>query len=177
MVLDATGPNFDWSFSRDQNSGHTEHQPNPAAQKFFTLLKDADEPLWKGCKKHSRLSAVSQLLNLKSEFNVSQAFYDRLMSTIKSMIPEDEKLPRNLYETKKMMTKLGLGYVKIDVCINNCMLYYKEHNHKMKCTICGHDRYKPRSSNSRKDVSFKVLRYLPLIPRLQRLYMSNETAK
>lgn len=176
MVVDAAGPNFDWGFDGDEHQGYREQPPNPSAQKFFDLLKDANEPLWEGCERHTRLSAVSQLLNIKSEFNLSHTCYDRIMSSIKSMMPEDEKLPNNLYKAKKMVAKLGLGYDKIDVCANNCMLYYKETKDHKKCMHCGHERYVPRKVGSKKDIAFKVLRYLPLIPRLQRLYMSKTTA-
>lgn len=45
--------------------------------------------------------------------------------------------------------------------------------------MCGHPGFKEgkRSRGKRTEVPFKVLRYLPLTPRLQRLFMSNKTAK
>ncbi|XP_020550342.1 uncharacterized protein LOC110012142 [Sesamum indicum] len=171
MVMDAIGHEFSSNFTC------AEQLPNPEAQKFFNLLKDADEPLWDGCKNHTKLSAVAQLLSIKSEYNLPEACYDRLVSTIKSMLPEDEKLPDNFYTTKKHLGKLGLGYEKIDSCVNNCILYYKENNGLQECPICYHPRYKPIKAGSRKRVAFKVLRYLPLIPRLKRLYASNYTCE
>ncbi|KAL0340049.1 UNVERIFIED_CONTAM: hypothetical protein Sradi_4521700 [Sesamum radiatum] len=171
MVMDALGPEF------ILNQTCEEQPPNPEAQKFFDLLKDADEPLWDGCKNHNKLSAMAQLLNIKSEYNISEACYDRLMSVIRTMLPEGEKLPNNLFKTKKQLAKLGLGYGKIDACVNNCMLYYKENKDKQQCLVCGHPRYKPRKSGARTNVPFKVLRYLPLIPTLQRLYASNYTCE
>lgn len=135
MVFDAAGPNFDWNYNEDEHFGSNYQEPNHDAHRLYKLLNDADEPLWNGCTRHSTVSAVSQLLNIKSEFNLPQSCYDRLMSTIKSMIQEDEKLPKNLYEAKKMVSRLGLGYEKIDVCVNNCILYYKMNSHKKKCTF------------------------------------------
>ncbi|KAG8382621.1 hypothetical protein BUALT_Bualt05G0096500 [Buddleja alternifolia] len=93
------------------------------------------------------------------------------------MLPNGEKLPENLYKTKKQLSKLGLGYKKIDACENSCILYYKENKDRQECPVCFHPRYKPRKSGGRKQVSFKVLRYLPLIPRLQRLYASSYTCE
>ncbi|KAL2231065.1 UNVERIFIED_CONTAM: hypothetical protein Sindi_1700900 [Sesamum indicum] len=171
MVMDAIGHEFSSNFTC------AEQLPNPEAQKFFNLLKDADEPLWDGCKNHTKLSAVAQLLSIKSEYNLPEACYDRLVSTIKSMLPEDEKLLDNFYTTKKHLGKLGLGYEKIDSCVNNCILYYKENNGLQECPICYHPRYKPIKAGSRKKVAFKVLRYLPLIPRMKRLYASNYTCE
>uniref|UniRef100_A0A7N2LMQ0 Uncharacterized protein n=1 Tax=Quercus lobata TaxID=97700 RepID=A0A7N2LMQ0_QUELO len=40
------------------------------------------------------------------------------------------ELPDSLYEAKKMIRDLGLDYVKIDACRNNCMLYWKENSNK-----------------------------------------------
>ena len=36
-----------------------EEEPNADAAGFFDLLKDSYEPLWDGCKNHSKLSAVA----------------------------------------------------------------------------------------------------------------------
>ncbi|GKC35029.1 transposon, En/Spm-like protein [Tanacetum coccineum] len=58
MVIDAIDPEF------RQNS--IKEVPNSQAKKFFQLPRYAAEPLWDGCEKHTRLSAVSQLMmNLK----------------------------------------------------------------------------------------------------------------
>ncbi|OMO69993.1 Transposon, En/Spm-like protein [Corchorus capsularis] len=177
MIIDGVG---DFGFDGNEMNYETvEESPNPRAAKFFSLLKDADEALWEGCKKHSKLSVVSQLLNCKSECNMSDASFDRLVGIVKDMMPEDKKLPKNFYRTKKMMARLGLGYEKIHACQNNYMLFYKESESLTECSVCGHPRYKPRKSSSKrqKAIPYKVLCYLPLTPRLQRLFMSNKTAK
>ncbi|RDX90085.1 hypothetical protein CR513_28087, partial [Mucuna pruriens] len=93
MVIDVTGNQLN---SKDQD---LEEDPNPSALKFYTLLRDADEPLWDECHKHTKLSTVTQLLNLKSEFNMSESCYDRMIVIIKSMLPKSEKLQR-LYMAK-----------------------------------------------------------------------------
>ena len=64
MVVDAVGPRF----NVHEEHVHTEEPLNKIAERFYQLLKNDDEPLWDGCQNHSRLSAVSQLLNLKSEY-------------------------------------------------------------------------------------------------------------
>ncbi|KAK2420664.1 hypothetical protein QL285_031368 [Trifolium repens] len=136
--------------SEDQN---LEEDPNPSASKFYTLLRDADEPLWVGCHKHTKLSAVTQLLNLKSEFNMSESCYDRMIVIIKSMLPETEKLPENFYRSKKMVKDLGLGYEKIDACPNHCMLYDRENKDPKVCSaclVCNHPRFKPKARNKAK---------------------------
>jgi hypothetical protein len=51
---------------------------------------------------------------------------------------------------------------------------------KEKCDFCGESRYvvvEPSQGHKRKPIPRKVLRYLPIIPRLQRLYMQPKTTK
>ncbi|XP_057993064.1 uncharacterized protein LOC131174044 [Hevea brasiliensis] len=178
MVMEAMNFDEDMAGVRNCFMGLEQEEPNPNASSFYGLLHDANAPLWEGCNNHTRLSAVSQLLNCMSDFHISHNCFDNLLSIIKSMLPEGNLLPSNFYNTKKMMSTLGLGYQKIDVCVNNCMLYYKENIDGTSCKTCGHPRYKPRKSSTarQKNLPFKVLRYLPLIPRLQRLFMSSKTA-
>ena len=133
------------------DAAYTEEAPNKTAEKFYQLLRDADELLWDSCQNHTQLSAVSQLLNLKSEFLISESYFDRLLLLIKSMLPRDEKLPENYYRATKMINELGLGYVKIDACLNHCMLYYKTDVDKSTYFICHHDIFKPkRGGHSKK---------------------------
>jgi len=53
------------------------------------------------------------------------------------------------------------------------MLFYKDDEHKDKCDFCGTNRYE----EGRSKIPRKVLRYLPITDRLQRLYAHKETAK
>ena len=61
------------------------------------------------------------------------------------------------------------------------MIYYKEDKHKEKCDFCEESRYVAIEEESlrrkRKPIPRKVMRYLPFIPRLQRMYMEPKTAK
>ena len=68
---------------------------------------------------------------------------------------------------------------KIDAYHNGCMLYYKDDKDEDACRFCGVDRYKAcgrgKSVGTRKPTS--SMHYLPLMPRLQRLFMVKETAE
>lgn len=169
MVMEAVGA--DDNFHQGKHEAAHEEEPNKDAAEFYSYV-----PWWDGCKKHSQLSAISQLLNCKSEFNMS---YDRIMKIVKNMLPESEKLPADFYQSKRMLRKLGLKYISIDVCENNCMLFYKEKEHLTECTVCRHPRFKLRKNDGegrRKDVPYRRLPYLPITPRLQRFFMSSKTA-
>ena len=110
---------------------------------------------------------------MKSQYNMSIAHYDDVLQIVHELMPPDANLSKDFYQSKKLLEGLGMPYVKIDVCKNNCMLYYKDNEHKEKCDFCNTSRYK----DGQNKVPHKVLRYLPLKDRLQRLYAHKETAK
>ena len=59
------------------------------------------------------------------------------------------------------------------------MLYYKHDSELKECKFCHESRYKERRGRKQncKEVARKKMHYLPLIPRLQRLYASETTAR
>ena len=65
-----------------------------------------------------------------------------------------------------MMKPLGLGYHKINMCPNFCMIYYLKNVKLTECMTCGHSRYKPRAGTGKNLVAYKKLRYFPTTPRL-----------
>ncbi|KAG8386586.1 hypothetical protein BUALT_Bualt03G0163700 [Buddleja alternifolia] len=136
MVMDAAGPAFDWN-SRDEPE-----TPNPTAQKIFKMKDAADSPLWSGCEGYSELSALSELLNIKSESNLSERHYNRFLKAFGRMLPKGHKLPDSFYSSKKVVAPLGLGVEKIDACENDCMLYWKNEKELQQCKICHHPRFK-----------------------------------
>jgi len=108
---------------------------------------------------------------------LSEAGYDKIIEWARSILPEGNRLKENFYAAKSMMKPLGLGYQKIDMCPNFCMLYYLENAEMTECMTCGHSRYKPRTGRGKTLVAYKKLRYFPITPRLQRLFMSPRTAE
>ncbi|XP_052117681.1 uncharacterized protein LOC110281750 [Arachis duranensis] len=116
-----------------------------------------------------------KMLSIKAKGNVSQQIFDDFVKAMKEVIPKDNLLVSNFYEAKKLVLKLGMESNKIDCCINGCMLYYKEDDMPRKeCKFCHSPRYKIGKKG--KQVPLKRMHYLPLIPRLRRLYASMNTA-
>jgi len=87
-----------------------EEKHNADTTRFFDLLKDSDEPLWNGCTNHGKLSPVAQVFTIKSDHELSETSYDKIMEWARSILPEGNKLKENLYAAKSMMKPLGLGY-------------------------------------------------------------------
>ena len=96
MVMDAAGPKFDWDMSDDLESD---------SDNFFHMLKDVDEPLWPGYKTHTILLAVSELLNLKMEFNMTVSCNNRIVAIIKKKLLKKEKLVGSFYASKKKWSR------------------------------------------------------------------------
>ncbi|XP_073295278.1 uncharacterized protein [Primulina huaijiensis] len=155
--------------------------PTPAAKKLYEMLQASEREVWEGIPSgHSQLSAVARLLNIKAEHHFSERCYDDLCQLISELLPTDNIMTDNFYNTKKLVKGLGLPVEKIDCCINNCMIFWKDDIELTKCKMCGHPRYRPQKRGTRKnkkDISFKIMYYFPLTRRLQRLYASTTTAK
>ncbi|XP_019170987.1 PREDICTED: uncharacterized protein LOC109166492 [Ipomoea nil] len=115
MVMDVDGPQF--------NVDEIEESPNPEAQKFYDMLKAADQELWPECKKHSQLSLVARLMSLKSENHISEKCFKQITELVKEVVLDDNLVPDNFYETKRLLRGMGLPVQKIDCCKNNCMIY------------------------------------------------------
>jgi len=158
-----------------------EEVPNKEAQHFYDILVAAQRPLWPGCDAHTELSITLQMMCLKSDYNMSQGCFDRMAKLIKSSNPLENCVPNNFYEAKKLVSKLGLTSMKIDCCINGCMIYYTNDAELTECKFCGHPRFKQIRMGVEKakknNVPYKRMHYLPLIPRLQRLYASLKSAE
>jgi Transposase-associated domain len=181
MLMNMSGHAFNWDDS------DVEQQPNPEAAKFFSMLAANEVPLWEikfegdntiKCENHTVLSVVIKCLSLKAEHQMSQKCFNGMMEIFKSVLPKSNKLPENFYQVKRLVQGLVMDYEKIDVCPNFCMLYYKDRANKDRCDECKEERYEPPShKNSKKRVPKKILRYLPIAPRLQRLYMTRANAE
>jgi hypothetical protein len=59
------------------------------------------------------LAFVTRLMAIKSKFFFSNNCYN--------------KLPKDMYHSKKLVKGLGMDYEKIDLCRNSCMLFWNEH--------------------------------------------------
>ena len=94
-------------------------------EEYFRLLEAGDEKLHDHTDM-TLLETVSELMALKSKHNVSNNYYNDLVKLMDKVLPNNHKLSKNLYRTKKMLAGLGMKYEKIDVCPNNCMLFWKE---------------------------------------------------
>lgn len=177
LVNDAVGHSAYGGFTSGVNEFRiADEPPNAEAAKFYELLNAAKQQLYGGCETFSELSMAVQIMSLKSNYNLSRGCIDRVCDIVKRATPTDNCVSSNFYETKKLVRKLGLSSIKYDCCLNGCMLYYN--TEVTECHFCEHPRFKPpkRGSGTAKPIPYKRMHYLPLIPRLKRLYASLRSA-
>ena len=156
-------------------------------KKFDDLLKDVEQKVYPDAK-HNKLSCLVHLYHIKCLNGWSNKSFSMLLEFLHDLLPEGNILPKKNYQVKKIMAKLGLGYEKIHACINGCMLFWKDTEKDQSCSVCGASRWKPiptednEDDNSedvvtpKKNKAMNILRWFPLKPRLQRLFMSSKTA-
>jgi hypothetical protein len=107
-------------------------------------------------------------MDIKSKFVFSNKCYKELLSLINDVLPSNHKMPKDMYQSKKLLFALSMEYEKIDVCEDNYMLFYKEHKDQTKCLKCGKSRFVEVINEDGDKVTTKVahkqLSYMPLTP-------------
>jgi hypothetical protein len=114
----------------------TKDPPTAEAEAFFKLLKASEEPLHEYTKV-TLLAFITRLMTIKSKYFFYNNCYNDFVKLISDILPKPHKVPKDMYQSKKMMSAHGLKYEKIDVCPDNCMLFWKEHANEKKCLECG----------------------------------------
>jgi hypothetical protein len=160
-MLEAIRPEFDLD---------TEDPPMSEVEEFFRLLKASEEPLHEHMKV-TMLAFVTRLMAIKSKFFFFNNNYNELLKLIGDVLLNPNKLPKDMYHSKKFVKGLSMDYEKIDVCRNSCMLFWKEHKEENKCLKCGKPRYVEVVNDDCEmvtiEVAHKQLRYMPIAPRLK----------
>ncbi|CAA7034270.1 unnamed protein product [Microthlaspi erraticum] len=176
MVNDAfpDTSNIDNYYQEDQGNQNAE-EPNSEAKKFYDMLDAAKTPLYDGCHEgHSQLFLASRYMNLHADNNMTERGVDQWAELITELLPDENHATESYYEMEKLMRNLALPYHTIDVCIENCMIFWREDEKWDACKFCGTPRYKP--SDGRTKIPYSRMWYLPIGDRLKRLYQSEKTA-
>ena len=146
---------------------------------FRSVLADAECQLYEGCSKYSKLSSIMELYNLKTKHGWSDTSFNDLLELIEDMLPENNVLLTSMYLVNKFLRKFNLNYTQIHACVNDCCLFTKENADAQLCPKCQTPRWKENEHT--KEIitgqAAKVLRYFPIIPRLQRMFRIEKTAK
>ncbi|QHN81459.1 uncharacterized protein DS421_20g687080 [Arachis hypogaea] len=157
-----------------------EQEPNLAEKRFYHLLASVAKSLFEGCVP-SKFSTCVRMMNIKSNSNHTQESFDKWTTLCNELVSvKTTNISRSHYKAKKLVSKLGLNSVKIDCCLNSCMLYRKGDIDQIACRFCDALRFqveRERIGKRRvKRVSNKWMHYLFLIPRLKQLNASRSSA-
>ncbi|WVZ83966.1 hypothetical protein U9M48_031052 [Paspalum notatum var. saurae] len=135
---------------------------------FVVLLEEMKKELGPGSP-YTRFAFVVRLLHIKSFYRINNVAFKAIVTLLSSAFPECS-IPSSYQEAKKLIRALGLGYVSIHVCPNNCVLFRKDYEKYDNCPVCHASRWK--DTNGKTKVPQKVLRHFPILPRLKRIFCS-----
>jgi hypothetical protein len=62
---------------------------------------------------------MTHLMMIKMKYNFSNQCFNDIVKLIIDLIPMKQNIPKNLYQSKKIVSGLRMNYEKIDVC-NTC---------------------------------------------------------
>jgi hypothetical protein len=140
---------------------------------FAEVLEEARRAAHEGGK-FSRFTFTVKLLHVKSYYRISNAAFNAILHLLNLQFP-NSSVPKHYDEALSIIRKLGLGYVSIHVCPNNCVLFRKQLAKHDNCPQCGASRWK--DGDGKRQIPEKVLRHFPLIPRLQRMFLSKKSSE
>ncbi|GKA52184.1 hypothetical protein Tco_0745380 [Tanacetum coccineum] len=168
------------NLSTQGDIGETSNELTQAiCNEFEELYASVNEELYPGCDYVTRLDFMAKFTHFKVKGKLTDSIFNEMLEFFQFVFPPSKgyKLPPSYYAIKKTFKTIRLGYESIHACVNDCFLFWGEDNKdKQFFLVCNTSRWKDNNTTGKK-VPKKVLRYFPIIPRLQRLYKSSYTAK
>ena len=162
------------------DEGRREEVPEATAKAYYDMLSAAQQP-FHGHSKVSQLDAIARLMAVKSQLSLSRDAFDVMLIVVGSLLPDGHILPKSMYEAQKLLRALKMPYEQIHACPKGCILFRKEYAEEKYYVKCESSRFLEVDSGDGQKrqlaIPVKILRYLPFIPRIQRLYMTEESAK
>ena len=151
---------------------------------FENMFNDVETPLYSGSTNFTPLSTVLRLMNLKAMNGWTEKIFTELLQLLKDMLPEGNTLPNRNYGANKILCPMGMEYKKIHSCHYNCIFYRNEYESLRRCPRCGLSSYKVKVGQNDEIDEFrkegphpKFVWYLPIIPRLKRLFTNLDDTK
>ena len=133
-----------------------------ASPECLAMQSDGDAPLFDGSP-HSVLQTLVNSFQWFCEHpGISKEALSSMLAMEKSLLPAPHNLPGSYETALHVMSHISFPRVSYDICVNDCILF---RNGLTKCPECGADR---KSGQARRHFL-----YLPLKPRLQRLFGSS----
>nr|XP_051205528.1 uncharacterized protein LOC127319590 [Lolium perenne] len=122
----------------------------------------------------SRFSLTVKLLQAKSYYRISNVAFNAILLILALQYP-NSSIPKSYEEALSIIGRLGLGYDSIHVCPNNRVLFRRIMPRRIIAPSAKPPDGKMPMVGDRS--RRRCLRHFPLIPRLQRMFLSKEQSK
>jgi hypothetical protein len=100
---------------KEYDLGSGDQHPPSEVQNFDRLLVASDEKVHE-CTDLTALQAVTHLMAMKSKCNFTNQCYNDIMKLIIYLIPMKHNISNDLYQSKNIVSGLGMNYETTDVC-------------------------------------------------------------
>ena len=143
-------------------------QSSNTSNTFDTMFDDAMQPLYTGCKKFTKLLALTRLYDLKVRYGWSNTSLSKLLSIISDLLPENNEIPSFLYVAKKTVGALELSYQKL-LHVLMIVVYIKKSMKTWQSAlsvVCRGGRSLRTQKNEKSEIVAKQIWYFPIVPRL-----------
>jgi hypothetical protein len=127
-------------------------KPNKEAEIFLKLLEEAKKELYPGCKDATKVSFIVQLFQIKCLYGISNSALEAILNLFSKVLPEGHCIPDSLDKVQRVVRGLGLDYIKIHACKNDCVLFFKENKMLETCPTCGESRWRVVDKTSDNEV-------------------------
>jgi len=112
--------------------GREEAEMQATVHAFKYMMDSAQKPLH-AHSEASQLDAISRLMGLKSDLNMSREGFDKALAMVGTLLPKDHMLPKTMYEAHRLLKALKMPYEQIHACPNECVLFQEEHKEAKYC--------------------------------------------
>ncbi|XP_042437158.1 uncharacterized protein LOC122023135 [Zingiber officinale] len=94
-------------------AAYDNYTENP--EEFMKFLEESEKPLYKGCQRYTKLSALVKLYNTKARHGMSDALFSDLLLDFGDMLPNNHNLPSSMKQYKNCVScpKCGLSRWKL----------------------------------------------------------------
>jgi hypothetical protein len=103
-----------------------EEDPKETAKAYYTMMEAKKKPLHENTMV-SQLDAISRLIALKSSLAISREGFDLVLLVVGQLLPKVHFLPKNTYESQRLLRALKMPYDAIQACKNGCVLFRGDH--------------------------------------------------
>jgi hypothetical protein len=101
-----------------------EEEADKQVEIFLKLLEQAKKELYPRCKNSTKVSFIVEFFQIKCMYGLSNAALEARLKLFGKVLPEGHCIPDSLDKVQRVVRDLGLDYVKIHSCQNDCVLLF-----------------------------------------------------